>query len=299
LQPDSDQHESTNTTTTPTSAGANNSNQKGNSNADQQQQHTGIAAAQQHTNKPVIVPSLKFPLAMNDFDITEEDGHFVLSTDLPGVKPADMKVSFQDGALIIEAERTPKNGSTTTAAQQTFLRKLAVDEDALDVASFSATLEDGVLTLKAPKKTAQGGDSSSSDADGSNEACKIAVKSQDAPEEATEMELELDLPGVKADNVEIKLDKKDGMLGVSAERMKSNKRTKVAEAYYMLNTRKVDTSKLEAYLVDGVLTIRAPAKPRVSKLIPMNGKLPATEKAEEKQQQQQTLNTKEDEKKNE
>ena len=42
----------------------------------------------------------------------------------------------------------------------------------------------------------------------------------------------------------------------------------------MLNTRKVDSSKLEAYLADGVLTIRAPAKPRVAKVIAVNGKLP-------------------------
>lgn len=258
LQPDADvENESTKTTL--------HSNETKN-NAIKQQQPDNAAAKKRPA--PTAAPSLGFPLAVSDFDISEEDGHYILSTDLPGVKHEDLKVEFKDSALFIEAQR--KKGKEA----QTYLRKLAVDEDSVDVASFVATLEDGILTLKAPKKKT---DTDKENTEGNTtKSTRIPVYSKAVPEDkgAAELNLELDLPGVRADDLTISI-AKDGMLSVVGERKRrgSSDTTKIAEAY-MLNTRKVDTAKLEAYLSDGVLTVRAPPKQHVTKLIAVNGKLP-------------------------
>jgi HSP20 family molecular chaperone IbpA len=193
-------------------------------------------------------------ISLADFDIYEEDGHFVLCTDLPGVKQSDLKVEFNDGALHIEGVR--KKGTTA----HKFSRKLAVDENAIDTANLVATLADGILTIKALKKE---------EADG---PVKVTVSATRPPEDKAELNLELDLPGIKVDDLQVVLSK-NGELCISGER-KRGKTTRVKEAY-MLNTRTVDTTKLEAYLADGVLCIRAPARePSVAKMIAVNGEVP-------------------------
>ena len=89
------------------------------------------------------------------------------------------------------------------------------------------------------------------------------------------MNMEIDLPGVKIADLEVVLGS-NGLLSIVGERKRGNAEpTKFTEAY-MLNARKVDTSKVEAYLDDGVLTIRAPARVHKAKTVAVNGQLPPT-----------------------
>jgi HSP20 family molecular chaperone IbpA len=219
-----------------------------------------------------------FPISMNGFDIqAENDDEIVLSTDLPGVKQADVKVHFKDGAIHIEAER--KKGS----AVQSFRRRLAVDEDAINLSNLRATLEDGILTVHVPQKKSSTNDKE----DGSDEEITgdktIVVVSNEPPVQPFELNMEIDVPGVKRNDLKVVLSKDGTVLTVSGERKHHNlgdssrqgANNKMSEAY-VLNKRKLDTSKLEAYLTDGVLTIRAPAKPNIEKIIPVNGILPPT-----------------------
>jgi HSP20 family molecular chaperone IbpA len=219
-----------------------------------------------------------FPISMNGFDIEKEtDDEIVLSTELPGVKQADVMVHFKDEAIHIEAER--KKGSTV----QSFSRKLPVDEDAIDVSNLRATLEDGILTIHVPQKK------SKDKKDGSDEESTgdktVVVLSKEPPLQDLALDLEIDVPGIKHDDLKVVLAKDGTVLTVSGERKhhtgtihKHGADNKVTEAY-VLNKRKLDTSKLEAYLSDGVLTIRAPAKPNIEKIVPVNGILPTiTEK---------------------
>ena len=222
--------------------------------------------------KVTATPTSKlFPIAMNGFDIqTEDDNELVLSTDLPGVKQADVTLMFKDGAIHIEAER--KKGT----AVQTFRRKLVVDEDAIDVDNLRATLEDGILTVHVPQKTKGKQDKSAEDTTTGDKT--VVVVSKDPPEQPFELNMEIDVPGVKHEDLKVVLTEDGNMLTVSGERKRSGGKqapSKMAEAY-VLNKRKLDTSRLEAYLVDGVLTIRAPAKPKVEKTIAVNRKLPPT-----------------------
>lgn len=219
-----------------------------------------------------------FPLSVNGFDIqTETDDEIILSTDLPGVKQADVKVHFKDAAIHIEAER--KKGSIV----QSFRRKLAVDEDAIDLSNLRATLEDGILTIHVPQKKQSNDKKDGSDKEITGDKTVVVVP-KEPPMQDVELNLEIDVPGIKHDDLKVVLAKDGTVLAVSGERKchpgainKQGANNKVTEAY-VLNRRKLDTSKLEAYLADGVLTIRAPAKPNIEKIVPVNGTLPSTEK---------------------
>lgn len=209
-----------------------------------------------------------WPLSLDSFDIVEEEEQVVLSTDLPGTKHADLKVEFRDGALQVEGSR--KRGSK----KQSFIRRLAMDEDAVDIENLTATLEDGILTVKAPK-------AKKAENEKEAEALKVTLSKTSPPEVPVAMNKEIDMPGVKVEDLEIVL-AKNGMLSVFGERKNANaKPTRRTEAY-MLNGRKLDTSKLEAFLCDGVLTIRAPAKEHKIKMVAVNGELPPTTTVEPK-----------------
>ncbi|KAL7581332.1 hypothetical protein ACA910_006091 [Epithemia clementina (nom. ined.)] len=67
--------------------------------------------------------------------------HFQL--DIPGVKARDMKITIKDDRLFISAERI--RGSPVK-------RSVAIDDSKVEVAKMAACLNDGVLTLMAPKK---------------------------------------------------------------------------------------------------------------------------------------------------
>ena len=196
---------------------------------------------------------------LEGFDIHEEEDQFILSTDLPGVKQSDLKVEYHEGALRIEGERI--RGTKKAKIR----REIALDEHLIDTAKLSASLADGTLTIEAPKAKEK-----------SNEPKKVAVSTQEYKEktedERMELSLDVDLPGVAAGDLEVTLSR-DGELRVFGER-KRGKTSKVNEAF-MLNTRKVDTSKMNATLSCGVLSIRAPAREIPEpKAVPVNGKMP-------------------------
>lgn len=198
---------------------------------------------------------------LDDFEVIEEDGHVVLSTDLPGIKHADLKVEFRDAGLHVVGTR--KQGTK----KQSFIRRLAMDEDIIDVENLTATLEDGILTVKAPKAK------QTDEKEG--EPRTLVVTKTTPPVDPVGMSMEIDMPGVKVEDLKIVV-AKNGLLSVVGERKSgSSTPTKKTEAF-MLNTREVDTSKLEAYLIDGVLTIRAPAKVHKVKIVAVNGQLPPT-----------------------
>lgn len=93
--------------------------------------------------------------------------------------------------------------------------------------------------------------------------------------------MSLDLPGVKTTDVNVEVE--DGVLAIHAERKSgSGKASKVMQQFY-INDQTTDTSKLQANLSDGVLTITIPkkeeAKPRV---IPVGNEHPPEESDDEK-----------------
>lgn len=70
----------------------------------------------------------------------------------------------------------------------------------------------------------------------------------------------MDMPGVKAENVEI--EEKEGTLKVEAKRKTGDKVMATYQQHFALDSSVADASKLSAELIDGVLTITLPKKPK-------------------------------------
>lgn len=84
-------------------------------------------------------------------------------------------------------------------------------------------------------------------------------------EDDKEIRFSLDLPGVKANDLEVAV--KENMLAISGARRYrssngSNSKKARFERSLMLDTDRVDVSKIKANLADGVLTVTVPKKPK-------------------------------------
>jgi len=90
-------------------------------------------------------------------DILETEDELVLSADLPGVKPEDTDVRFENGELILQgrcAVRQP--GQDYLLAEYEvgdFHRVFTVSQD-IDAEKISAQMKNGVLTVHLPKSEA-------------------------------------------------------------------------------------------------------------------------------------------------
>ena len=189
----------------------------------------------------------------NYFDVVEEEGRFLMYTDLPGCKVDDVKIALlPTGVLQIEGER--KRGKNP----KKFNRKFAVDDRLVDPVKITATLAEGTLEISAPKKQITG-------------PRKIPVMVGSPPKEDLAYALEVDLPGVSTENLAVVL--KEDKLFVVGQRTRGGQLKKFQQAF-AVDSRTVETSKMIAYLEDGVLTLCAPKKdPIIPRLIPINGKL--------------------------
>jgi HSP20 family protein len=82
------------------------------------------------------------------------DDHVMLQLDLPGVDPASVDVTFENGTLTITAERHPAAGEdgrvlVSERPQGTFTRRLSLS-DSLDGERTEARYDNGVLTITVP-----------------------------------------------------------------------------------------------------------------------------------------------------
>jgi HSP20 family protein len=90
-------------------------------------------------------------------DLQEENDHFVLRADVPGVALKDIDVSAQDGTLTIRGERLAREHVKTDGfehierAAGTFLRRFSLPESARTEA-IKARYVDGVLEIEIPKQ---------------------------------------------------------------------------------------------------------------------------------------------------
>lgn len=89
-------------------------------------------------------------------DITEDAHEYLITTELPGVAKAAVKVRVQDGVLVISGERkfeketTDRKHHRIERAYGSFARRFTLPEDA-DSAKVTAEFREGVLTVHLPK----------------------------------------------------------------------------------------------------------------------------------------------------
>lgn len=89
-------------------------------------------------------------------DISEDKDNFYLSLDLPGVKREEVKLSFQDGSLIISGERKTEHEAgdkTHHRIEKTYgkyYRSYKMPAN-IQVEKISAEFKEGVLSVVIPK----------------------------------------------------------------------------------------------------------------------------------------------------
>ena len=89
-------------------------------------------------------------------DITEDDKEYLIKADLPEVKKEDVKISVQDGVLVISGERKyekeekGKKYHRVERSYGSFERSFTVPADA-EEEKVSAQFKDGVLQVHLPK----------------------------------------------------------------------------------------------------------------------------------------------------
>ena len=86
------------------------------------------------------------------YQITDTEDKFQVSVDVPGVKPEDIDVAFEnDGSVLsIRGSRASTNEDDCRSFTSQFSRVFSVDP-AVDVENFTASLKNGVLVITAPK----------------------------------------------------------------------------------------------------------------------------------------------------
>ena len=93
-------------------------------------------------------------------DVTERNGEFVVTAELPGVKRDDIEISIENGMLTISAETRSeteeKEGERVLRQERRYgkyLRSLRLGKE-IDDRKVKATYRDGVLELVLPKAEA-------------------------------------------------------------------------------------------------------------------------------------------------
>jgi len=90
-------------------------------------------------------------------DIHEEENHYLLTADIPGVNRKDVEITLEDGVLTIKGERKSVKEISEEGVRRrerihgTFVRQFNLPET-VDAARISASAEDGVLTVEIPKQ---------------------------------------------------------------------------------------------------------------------------------------------------
>ena len=97
---------------------------------------------------------------MPAMDLVETDDHFVLTADLPGVRPEDVKITVEDDVLTVSGERKLARESReggvhrVERASGQFSRSLTLPAG-VDAQQVQARFEQGVLEVRIPKPQGQ------------------------------------------------------------------------------------------------------------------------------------------------
>lgn len=106
--------------------------------------------AQRMFDQADVIPTLGSQ--HNRYKLTDNDQKFQLAVDVSGIKEEDIGIKIDDGCITVEGHReaTTKNSRFSTKFVQTFSL-----DPTVDVKKFTATLDNGVLVVSAPKENAK------------------------------------------------------------------------------------------------------------------------------------------------
>merc|ERR1712176_879951 len=88
----------------------------------------------------------------NRYQLIDNDEKFQLTVDVPGVNEEDIEIKLDDGQLTVKGQRLAESESSRFASK--FSQSFYLDPT-VDVDSFTATLNNGVLVVSATKDMAK------------------------------------------------------------------------------------------------------------------------------------------------
>jgi HSP20 family protein len=86
------------------------------------------------------------------YDIQDMETEIEISLDVPGVSREDIDVLFEEGVLKVSGTRKMKKKNDEETEAAAFSRSFPVDSQTADTEVISASLENGVLSIRIPKK---------------------------------------------------------------------------------------------------------------------------------------------------
>lgn len=118
---------------------------------------SSISSSSSSTSNNTTTSSNSTSAAAAAAELAENSAGIRLTVDLPGVRPADLQVNIEDGVLTLQATRhTMSVDNSVCVKRQTIRRRYGLDTEVVDTTRVQATLEHGVLTIRAPKKQRHG-----------------------------------------------------------------------------------------------------------------------------------------------
>lgn len=194
------------------------------------------------------IPTEKVLYRGQDLQVSENPSTYKFQMDLPGVRSSDATVELvEEGLLRIQAER-----SVGGFARPQITRQFAFDDACIDKTNVKANIVDGVLNITLPKR----------EKEPSPEPVDIAITAGYVPKKDdasnTKTLFTVDLPGVPIDRV--KMSYHEDRVLLHAERLRAGQVVSKLQRVLPVNSKKVDTNKMKAYLADGVLEVLAPEK---------------------------------------
>jgi HSP20 family molecular chaperone IbpA len=177
------------------------------------------------------------PFMENKARVTDSGESFEIRMDVPGVKAEKITIEEKDGEIEVVAIRM--NG---VEVSKTYQEILYVDPLKADLSQAEATLKEGVLAVKVPKKIKP-----------DSIQVEVVVSQPPSPTEE-EFRVSVDLPGVKASDLVIKI--RDDALLLRGRRSLGENTFELRRLFE--TPRSADMTQARAFLVDGVFTLVAP-----------------------------------------
>ena len=93
---------------------------------------------------------------VSEYRIEEDDKHYVIEMDMPGVKKEDLEIGIKENILSISAKRKKavkaENGEAKEEVIARYEQSFNISTKGIDVENIEANLVNGVLIVTLPKK---------------------------------------------------------------------------------------------------------------------------------------------------
>ena len=93
---------------------------------------------------------------VSEYRIEEDDKHYIIEMDMPGVKKEDLEIGIKENILSISAKRKKavkaENGEAKEEVIARYEQSFNISTKGIDVENIEANLVNGVLIVTLPKK---------------------------------------------------------------------------------------------------------------------------------------------------